>query len=259
MEDGIVYLEHGTLNRLQEAAIMSERLFRRLMDRSRSWIPAPTQSADKALYRLIKLTAFDEEKVIRLVDMPFMETIEFTEGEFIRLVYDLALTDPDAAGRILSHPLIEGGLTDEVSAHALILYLEEIAPRAATAIKGLPWVADGITYSLSTSVVIEGTEAEKVWTLVRLGEGSEELILELVSKPWIRDGISNLGEYSTVIVLDVILDYDREAAVRMLMLPIMDTYNRDMASALQRLESARWESRDAFDRELENIVASAGN
>ena len=260
VRDGVSNREHVTLNYLQEAAIASKAFFRYLMDRNPAWIPAETGRAETTLYRLVKWSTFNEEQVIGLLSMPFMETIEFIDSLAIQVLYNLASANPEAGQRILSQPPLQDGIRDEEAIYVLIFNLEENSPQSAEAIKGLPWVEDGIEYVLYTGEVYQGTEAENVWTLVRLGEKSQDFLLELTTKTWVRDGISNIvGESDSLVDLDIIVSYDPLAALRVLQLPMMNSYHREMFTALQRLKDARWKSREAFDRELERLGVAGGS
>ena len=260
VRDGITFREHATLNYLQEAALVSEGFFSALVNLDPPWIPVETGGAEATLYRLLQLSAFDDAHAISLLYMPFMNTIEFIDSEAVKVLYDLALSKPETSRRILSRTPLQDGISDEEAIYVLLFNLEENSPKAAKAIGSLPWVQDGIAYTLSTGEVFQGTETENVWTLVRLGEKSEGFLLELTTKSWVRDGINRIvRESSTLIDLDVIVSYDPVAALGVMELPLMDTYHREMSTAIQRLEAARWESREAFDQELERLGVPLGN
>ena len=261
--DGLQFHEHETVTLLQKAAIDSKRLFRYLMDGNVPWIPLQSGAAQSVLERLVGWSKFDEDMALRLIAMPFLETIDLYDFDVMRLLYDLSYTDPEALQRILSRPILADGITDPEASYVLIVYLEEFSPEAANAIKGLPWVQDGILYIPPENGVIrtsgpDVSEAYNIQSLVRLANRSPDFLVKLTTKQWIRDGI-NYSEPTSITDLDVIVSYDEQAALRMLELPLLETYTSDTLGALRDLVDARWEGREAFERELERLEATAGS
>lgn len=263
VKNGLQYLENSTLNYLQETALASPRFFNYMIEEHREWIPLQNGLDNSALYRLVKWSHFDEDTVLRLVAMPFLERIEIQDGQVVTWLYELASTDPEAAQRILSRPIVQDGVTDEESIYLALYYLEETLPETAAALQALPWIQDGIEHvpwqpQLSSINVIQDIEAHKVISLVTLATRSPEFLIELTTKGWMQDNINerealSLGDF------DVPVSYDPEAALRVLRLPLLDNHDREVYRAIDRLVTARWESREAFEEELEKLEAAGGS
>ena len=262
VKDGIYYRENATLTYLQESAMTSKRFFDYLIEGNRSWIPLQTSLDESSLYGLVKWSHFDEDTVLQLADMPFMDTIEITDHEAIYRLYELASSNPEAVQRILSQPLFDDGITDEEAIHLILFYLDETLPEAAAAIRGLPWVQDGIAYvphqpSLGSVNVIRDVEGDEVVNLVQLAMRSPEVLIELTTKSWMRDNINDREGWA-ITTFDVLASFDPQAALRVLKLPMLaQNYDGEASRALRSIENARWESREAFDRVLEELEAAA--
>ena len=263
VRDGIYFRDNATLNYLQETAIAAPQFFNFLVEEERTYIPAQNGLDESALYRLVEWSNFDEETVLRLVNMPFMERIEIQDGQAVTWLYELAKADYQALQRILSRPIVQDGVTDEESIYLSLYYLEETLPEAAAAIFGLPWVADGIDHvpwqpRVSSIDVLQEIEAHEIIGLVRLAIASPDFLIELTKKGWMRDSI-NRDEATTIGSFGNIIDFDEEAALRVLRLPQLDNHDRRASRAVDRLFSATFEGREAFDSVLEELEAGGGS
>ncbi len=263
VKDGVQYFEHSTLNLLQEAAIAAPRFYSYMVQREPLWIPVQNGLDNATIYRLVKWSHFDEDTVLRLIDMPFLERINIQDGQAVTWLYELASADPDALERILSLPIVQDGVTDEESIYLSLYYLEETLPNAAAALQDLPWIQDGVDHvpwqpHLSSINVMQDIEAHEIISLIELAIRSPEFVIELTKKVWVRDSI-NGQEATTLGNFSNIIQFDREAAFRVLGLPLLDNHDRQAYRAVDRLFSATFEGREAFKRVLEELEAAGGS
>ena len=241
--DGLHEFEHGTVRLLVQAAIASNRLFRHLMDSELAWIPLQTGADNATLQRLVDWSKSDENTVIRLVSMPFMETIEFGDLETVRRLQELAQNNPESLQKVLSHPTLADGITDQLVIQVSLLYLEQTNPEIGTAISGLPWVQDGITYVPPRdwgSANPDPTEHETsvVDSLIEMGTRAPEVILALTAKPWVRDGVSSV-ELSAMGPLFNLTSSYPPVTVQLLNMPFLDRidpYDSEVLWTLAELE-----------------------
>ena len=75
----------------------------------------------------------------------------------------------------------------------MLLALEQDNPEAAAAIKALPWVQDGITYTPESDDSLlhrnfEEYENESVLALAEMARRSSESFWALLDKSWVLDG-----------------------------------------------------------------------
>ena len=120
----------------------------------------------------------------RLIDMPFLETFEELDDIPLRfldqmLAYSSIDAGPEDEYRVLTHPSLQNGLTDEEPFVPLLAYLEGRDPGLAARIAVLPWIEDGIDES-------EYLAARR---LQGLALQSLPVTQALIEKPWVWDGL----------------------------------------------------------------------
>ena len=92
----------------------------------------------------ITLALCDEALALRLLGMPFL-AVDVGDGRDGDVLDALArLTDPDVGDvdELLSHPLLEDGITEIDRAVVLLLVLEHEHPEAAAMLQTVPWVQE---------------------------------------------------------------------------------------------------------------------
>ena len=97
----------------------------------------------------------------------------------------LAEADLNGLERVLSHPDLDGGITNELAALSMLLALEQEEPEAAAAIQALPWVQDGIENERRGDY--HEDEGLGVADLVGLAWRSDESFWTLLNKPWVQE------------------------------------------------------------------------
>ena len=260
--DGLYEFEHGTVTLLQEAAIASNRLFRHLMDSELAWITLGTGVDQSALETLVAWSLWDEDTVIRLASMPFLETIEFADAEAVRRLRELAENDPEGLRSVLSHPTLADGIRDELAVHVSLLYLEQTNQELAAAINELPWVQDGITYVPprnwgSANPDPREHETVNVLDLIEMGIRAPDLILQLVAKSWVRDGLSG-AETSVIGPLFNLSSSDPQVAVQLLSMQFLDRIDPQDSEVLWTLAMLTENSGVPLRDFLSNPLLSGG-
>ena len=240
VRDGLSGLEGDALNLLQQAAIASNELFTYLVEGNSSWIPFPDAGAERAaLEKLIAWSRFDEDTVLRLIDMPFLATVEGTDDEVVRHLFQLAKTNPEGVQKVLANPIISNGITDEMAVYVTILYLEQVDARLARSINDLAWVKDGISYLPPRNwgnINREPSEWESqiVLYLVDNALRAPDFLSDIAAKDWFRDGLSNL-EVNVFFQFNDLTSRHADEAVDVINMPFMDTIEWDDLRPLQTL------------------------
>ena len=260
--DGLEFHEHEALTLWQEAARQSKGVFRHLMDESRSWLRPGSDLNNDVIKALIDMSVIDEGVALRVLQMPFLETIEFIDIIALERLGALLESNPEALSRVLSNAAIENNITDEKVIHVLILYLEEIAPEMAEAINNLAWVQDGITYLPprdwgNLSKRPEEAEAINVYYLFVFSIDSPDFLRELTGKPWFQDDVNGL-ELSMMSYFNALVLFDRDVALQMLRMPFLDEIKDQDVAVLQLLTELRWWEGDALRKLLANPALAGG-
>ena len=260
----VVYVRPSQiLNNLVETAVLSDDLFRFLMEGTRTWFVMPWEPHQSTAYILVRWTRFDQDTVLRLMSMPFLKTIETTDYYVMEWLFDLVEADPGAVHRIMSRPNVEDGVNDAEAIYLGLFVLEESEPQAALAINGLSWVQDGIKYVpprnwTNVQAPPADFETRNVRTMISIALMDPEFLVEFTQKPWVRDGL-NYDESVSVTEFATLLQRTPEFALRVLNLPFLANFDKGDSWTLSQLVQLTSTDMEAFERELERLEAAEGS
>ena len=177
----------------------------------------------------------DEGSAILILQMPFLsgDYLGYADFSALRALSRLARTDLDAFLRILDHPGLRDGITSEEAVLVVLLELEEENAAAAAAIRALPWVQDGITYTAASNVGsihrdVAAYEHESVVALVDMSRYANGAFAALLERPWVRDGY-NSHEHHAISRLQLIASEDDALAAQILGMPFLETLGQGSA------------------------------
>ena len=199
----------------------------------------------------------DESAALAVLQMPFLD--DAGVGDYLeagdRLILGglsrLARSSLNGLHRVLSHPDLQGGITDRSTALVLLLLLEDSS--AAEAIRALPWMEDGITDvggDESPGGFVED-ETAHVMGLIDMARRANLSFWVFVDIPWVRDGYDRF-EWPIIADLQEMARLDDGATARVLGMPFLATpgYGDEPITSLllevarrrslQRLLSSHW-------------------
>ena len=205
--------------------------------------------------RLIKaftaIAICDETAALRIVQMPFLDDagvgayFTASDGYILEGLARLAGTNLDDLAEVLVHPELEGGITDPLTAVALLLILKQEDPEAEAAIRELPWIADGIT---NTGDYVEN-EINYVIGFVERARRANESFWAYLELPWMRDGYQ-WTEYGVAINLGNLAYWDDVSTARILKMPFLETLEGDEEDIVYFLLDV------AYRRSLLSLISS---
>ena len=224
----------GNVERLRMLALKSKRAFWAWMEQF-----GDNRIDGAVLERIITIADSDESAAIQILRMPFLETSDPADLIMVDFLSDLSVSSPSELQQLLSHPELSEGITDDRTATAALLYLGIRYPKVADAIEDIPWVRDGIrahdpagfSFAYPDSDEIE---ADIFWGVLSEIQTKEQFVLDLVRKPWFRDGI-RASEELLIYRLFTIADNDTQAAVQILGMHFLETADPDDATTLDLL------------------------
>ena len=178
-------------------------------------------------WHTVNIAKVDSTLALQLVQMPFLRSrYQGSDHTALDFASDLARSDPAALRRVLSHPQLTGGVTDDLVAVFVMLVLAETRPAAAAALQDLPWVQDGVSRPFFNNRINVGVplirEEETVISLARMAVNSEEAALIVLGKPWIQDRLEN-WDFQVVSRLSQISDNAPAIALQIAGMPFLDT------------------------------------
>ena len=241
---------------LARLAVASPPAFWVLMERTRDG-PINYRLAE----HLADIGQIDGATAHQIAQMPFLRTREVSgyDGWLLRELRVIAKSDLDGLRRVLAHPSLQGGITDDNRGSVLMLILEQQSPEALAAIMNLPWVNDGITGKVSQSDVWIPSDHElrEVFRLVAESRHRRQLFLAKLSKPWFRDGLDS-NEYRVVGFLDRISTFDLAASVALLRMPFLDSVDYDDSVIVDEILQLAQVDRAGFQQLLSHPVVRNG-
>ncbi len=226
--------EQGVVLDLINLAAQSRDVFTALV--SKPWMQdSLNQSENEVVDGIVGIAARGSEHALKLLGMPFLETIERDDDWMLEIVVELARYDPNAVETLLSHPELKGGIEDGQVAVLNGVSLEIRDPEAASAINALSWVSDGISPAEDNGLIHLQFAALQ----------SSQIFLVLMEKPWVQDGL-NENESSTIghlLVLSSVLPTDRAETVvlGLLAMPFLESVDRVDAVAMDSLNALYFE------------------
>lgn len=197
----------------------------------------------------ITLALCDEALALRLLWMPFLaaDVGDGLDGDVLAAL--ARLTDPNVGDVdvLLSHPLLEDGITEIDRIVVLLLVLEHERPNAAAMIQRIPWAQEAMREAaLSEDDIDTSRSALHHYTLYRLVEmanRSPESLRAFLELPWLTDSFAtNENSVHTIAVLASHIaeksDYGMASVLRMPFLQTLDSDDEDVLDIL-------WETSDA--------------
>ncbi|MYB77670.1 MAG: hypothetical protein F4X83_11395 [Chloroflexi bacterium] len=146
-------LEKLAFNLLSKWAVQSPAVFRQLTQipwmRSNQ-ISLHQVNAHRLLRHIDSMVQRDEATALRLIQMPFMQRIEYGADGAWRTLLDIFDSDREGFYRLLSSPEIADGIRTDQFPEIPLIYLRPLDPRAAAAIGEMacihrvPWGSDDL-------------------------------------------------------------------------------------------------------------------
>ena len=191
-----------------------------------------------ALRRFRDIARTGQDAVLRIVEMPFLESFERADLRALQTLETLATYfSSSSLNDLLSDPALHGGITDDHVVTVAILYLKQLDPNAAEAIGSLPWVQDGIA----------ANEERALRTLQALAVESRKVFRALAQRSWAQDGLSpdevTVVRWLTAISSTYQTRSDESAALRILDMPFLKAIDGVDAAAMHSLSQLflEWE------------------
>ena len=191
------------------------------------------------LERIITIASIDEPAATKILRMPFLETSDPADLVIVDFLRDLGVSSRSELQQMLSRPELSDGLTDDRTATAALLYLGIQYPKIEDAMENVPWIQDGIGAYNSTAFSFAYPDPDEVetdifWGVLSEVQTKDQFVLDLVRKPWFRDGIRP-SEELPIYWLFTIANEDTQAAVRILGMPFLETADPDDAITLETI------------------------
>ena len=192
------------------------------------------------------LALCDEDVAIRILWMPFLDSrIDGLDGDVVRGMARIAESDLRKVDKVLSHPLIEGGITKYSRALAMLLILEQEQAETAAAIQELTWVQSAIDEAkLSLDEVLRRYPAGVLYGQLAVGEmvtmarRSPQTLTGLLDLAWLQDNLAK-SEYRVIVVISIIASKDDTEMARVVRMPFLQTLEPEDEEVLDILYEAR--------------------
>ena len=242
VRDGLTSPEMRSLPLLETLGTNSVQALRALVETERSWLPPQHESQLSTLEHIVGMSATDAVAVRQIVAMPFLEDVDGFDSEALWALSDLLRTNPGALPGIVSHPALQDSRTQTDGVIILIQTLKANDPEAAAVIEALSWVRDGIASREHRSPNRQDAsrfEQSLIYKLVQLAGHSQPTFTALMSKPWMRDELTQ-SEFHMLDDFWELALWDKDLAQRMIAMPFLaafDVYDQVIVGTIRELRS----------------------
>ena len=146
--------------------------------------------------------------------------------------------------------LIPGWVENRSELTSFLLSLKRTWPEASALFESLGWVRDGIGNPSSGLGLLEVDVVSNLRDYWILGPTGQELVLSLLSKPWMQDNVS-FEEAGVVTYLGDVLRKNSVAASLLLQMPFLDSVDGDYEPRMiDMIDSIMFSDTSAFQRLL---------
>ena len=213
-----------------------------------AWVPDGLDALEvEVVEHLVLIAGRDEVAALRVLGMPFMETVEPTDAESLQELYNVAFQGADLFSAVLDQAWVADGLdgTDaEIVEHLALIAGKDKA--SALRLVAMPFLGS-----------VEPADAEALQNLYGVAFHEPEVHSSLLNRAWVADGLSG-SEVEVVENLGWIASLDKAAALRLLNMPFLDSVEPVDGAAMQSLLVLIDRERQAFDRVLAHPTLRGG-
>ena len=235
--------EEEIVGLLVNGATESPRLIKALTERPWLWT-APSYRGNRVVTLLIGIAREHEQTALKILEMPFLETIDAYDEVALTSLGAISGLHPDRLNAVLADPRLAGGITDETSVLTGLMWLELDDPPTASALSALPWIADGIT----------AEEVDAALLLQELAVEAPRVARALAQKPWTADGVSD-DEYSVIwasmaMTWAPVSEVYHSLVLDIFDMPFLDSVEPADTAAVWSLQELSWEFNEGQMRPL---------
>ncbi len=176
VDDGIAAREHWPILALQELALESQAVFRALV--KTPWLPDGLSADEETVVRYLTFIGdrtyqgSDESISLRLLGMPFLETVNGVDAAAVRSLSRLRVEwDRDYLQHVLSHPTLRDGITDD---QALIVAAMQVVGRSSPSL--IDTLLDPTQVTVGKRVVRLPHSGEVILSVVQVNPGKNGII-----------------------------------------------------------------------------------
>ena len=192
---------------------------------ARPWVEDGLDETEReAMDYLGQVAAADEAAALRILDHPFLETVEPHDAQSLADLLEVPGLSAAAIESVLAKPWVEDGLDD--TERKIIDHLGQLAAddeAAVLRILELPFLE-----------TVERHDAESLEDLLRVPVFSAAALESILARPWVEDGL-DVYERRTVGRLRDIARRDEMAAARILKMPFLEAVGPDDVLMLDSL------------------------
>ena len=251
VQDGVDRGEVEWLVRLARLGATSRPFLQAVLAKERVWLP-PGPSPHMASLRLLaSISAIDAELAIRVMELPFLATIEGVDYDALLLLARTAASDLSFVEEILSQLAVAGTSPEDTPLAIILFALGREDPAAREALDALPWIQDGVGKPAQANVIdfrADPSTLEEyiVFELFRIHERSSQLFSVLVSKPWLQDGL-NRSEVQVFLKISELAEADAAQTLLIVSMPFLDTVEGSESGMLDRLQTVTGSLRELLN------------
>ena len=205
------------------------------------------------LGNIIQIADVDRASALQILQLPFLNSMEFHDGETATFLRDLFRDDLETGRELISNPDLQYPETGSTPADFYLQYLRMQDPQVVSAVESLKWIQDGVEPFKDGSIpsLITNAEYESLMLrdLIRLHLEVPEAFLSMAQRSWVQEQVAARKYTAFTRFLDL-AKLAPEVAPQIATMPFLDDFDASDITILRSMESF------AMDRpwEMETVL-----
>ena len=205
----------------------------------------------EAIGALNQLAAADENAALRVMELELAESFDNSAAAAVDFLLFAQARDPDGVRRLLDNTSVEEADRDGADGFLPIIYLDIFHTEAASMLRALPWVQDGL----------EGRDASYVAQLAELSQIAPQAFQAVLreERDWLPPGQVAWEFTETLGLINSVAAVDEAAAIGIIDIPSLEPMERPDFYAVQRLAALAESNPGRLSEVLEHPAVTAGD
>ena len=259
VDDDLTSYERMLKSALTQLARRSEDVFEKVI--RKTWTVESDDDPHRSEWLVLKylddIARGDEAIAADLLEMPFMDSVQYADVVALETFGVLAQLDPSGLEELVQLDDIADRLTDDETASVALLYLGLRASEAMRAIRSLPWTGNSGRGLFAGDDLLTPSAIRH---LQKLALDAAAAFWALLEAPWVEgsDGVVSSLHVQMIDHIATIGSIDPDASLALLGLPVLESFEESDLAAVGLIRKLFYEDHGGASRLLSDPALLSG-